>query len=100
MRFVRSSGSLKPTTTDGDRPLNEQSVPTASGSSNANSDDEQTSDSAPHPGSHQMPRWEIGPLGTPPTLGWKQIPMLLGPGLVMGASAIGGGEWLTGPLNT
>ena len=47
-----------------------------------------------------MPRWEIGPLGQPPRLGWKQIPMLLGPGLVMGASAIGGGEWLTGPLNT
>ncbi|MGC1274383.1 MAG: Nramp family divalent metal transporter, partial [Planctomycetaceae bacterium] len=26
--------------------------------------------------------------------------MLLGPGLVMGAAAIGGGEWLTGPLVT
>jgi Mn2+/Fe2+ NRAMP family transporter len=26
--------------------------------------------------------------------------MFLGPGLVMGASAIGGGEWLTGPVNT
>ena len=47
-----------------------------------------------------MPRWEVGPLGKPPVLGWKQLPLLLGPGLVMGASAIGGGEWLTGPINT
>lgn len=55
---------------------------------------------APHPGSKDMPRWEVGPLAKPPRLHWKQLPLLLGPGLVMGASAIGGGEWLTGPLNT
>jgi hypothetical protein len=47
-----------------------------------------------------MPRWEIGPLAAAPRFGWRQLPLLLGPGLVMGASAIGGGEWLTGPMNT
>lgn len=57
---------------------------------------------APYPGSHQMPRWDVGPLAEPPKFQWtwKQLGMFLGPGLVMGASAIGGGEWLTGPLNT
>jgi len=49
-----------------------------------------------------MPQWDSGPLAAPPSFRWtwKQIGMFLGPGLVMGASAIGGGEWLTGPLNT
>lgn len=49
-----------------------------------------------------MPRWEPGPLAEPPRFRWtwKQIAQFIGPGLVMGASAIGGGEWLTGPLNT
>jgi hypothetical protein len=55
---------------------------------------------APYPGSRHMPQWEVGPLGTAPRFGWRQLPMLIGPGLVMGASAIGGGEWLTGPVNT
>lgn len=59
-------------------------------------------DLAPHPGAQGMPRWEIGPLAEPPQFRWtwKQIAHFIGPGLVMGASAIGGGEWLTGPLNT
>jgi len=49
-----------------------------------------------------MPRWDVGNLNAPPQFqwSWRQIGMFLGPGLVMGASAIGGGEWLTGPLNT
>jgi hypothetical protein len=49
-----------------------------------------------------MPRWDVGNLAEPPQFEWtwRQIGMFLGPGLVMGASAIGGGEWLTGPLNT
>ncbi|HWL10018.1 MAG TPA: Nramp family divalent metal transporter [Planctomicrobium sp.] len=53
---------------------------------------------APYIGSRQMPRWTTGELAEPPIFGWRQIPMLLGPGLVMGAAAVGGGEWLTGPL--
>lgn len=55
---------------------------------------------APYPGSKQMPRWTTGELGTAPVFGWRQIPLLIGPGLVMGAAAVGGGEWLTGPLVT
>jgi hypothetical protein len=55
---------------------------------------------APHPGSKAMPRWDSGPLIDAPRFTWRSWPLLLGPGLVMGASAIGGGEWLTGPLTT
>jgi hypothetical protein len=47
-----------------------------------------------------MPQWDAGALAQPPVFGWRQLPLILGPGLVMGASAIGGGEWLTGPMNT
>lgn len=54
----------------------------------------------PHPGSKQMPRWDGGELPSPPLFSGRNLAMMLGPGLVMGASAIGGGEWLTGPLVT
>lgn len=54
----------------------------------------------PWPGSHQMPRWGTGPLIEPPKVSWKNWIGFIGPGLVMGASAIGGGEWLLGPLVT
>jgi hypothetical protein len=54
---------------------------------------------APHPGSRQMPRWDLGELADPPRISfsWASI---IGPGLVMGGSAIGGGEWLLGPIVT
>jgi hypothetical protein len=39
-------------------------------------------------------------LGEAPTFRWRNWYLLLGPGLVMGSSAIGGGEWLTGPVVT
>lgn len=55
---------------------------------------------APHPGTKAMPRWDLGELIDAPKFRWRNWPMLLGPGLVMGAAAIGGGEWLTGPLVT
>lgn len=55
---------------------------------------------APYPGSRQMPRWDVGPLVEAPKFSWKKWPTMLGPGLVMGAAAIGGGEWLTGPVVT
>jgi hypothetical protein len=55
---------------------------------------------APHPGSRAMPRWGLGKLIEAPKFALRRWPLLLGPGLVMGASAIGGGEWLTGPVNT
>lgn len=55
---------------------------------------------APYPGSKKMPRWETASLIGAPQFTWRSWTLLLGPGLVMGASAIGGGEWLTGPLVT
>jgi hypothetical protein len=55
---------------------------------------------APHPGSQAMPRWTTGELIDAPKIGWRNLLALLGPGIVMGASAIGGGEWLLGPLVT
>ena len=55
---------------------------------------------APHPGSKSMPRWDVGELDDAPRFTARSWPLLIGPGLVMGASAIGGGEWLTGPLVT
>jgi hypothetical protein len=47
-----------------------------------------------------MPRWDLGELDAPPKFRWTNWYLLIGPGLVMGSSAIGGGEWLTGPLVT
>ncbi len=52
------------------------------------------------PGVPEMPAWNVGELVDAPKFGWKQWTLLLGPGLLMGGSAIGGGEWLTGPIVT
>jgi hypothetical protein len=52
------------------------------------------------PGSAQMPPWERGELPEAPRLTPRSWALLLGPGLVMGGAAIGGGEWLAGPLTT
>jgi hypothetical protein len=54
----------------------------------------------PHPGSHAMPRWDAGELIDAPRFSWRNLLAMIGPGLVMGASAIGGGEWLSGPAVT
>jgi hypothetical protein len=53
-----------------------------------------------HAGSAMMPAWDIGELPQPPRFTWKEWASLLGPGLVMGGAAIGGGEWVTGPRVT
>lgn len=55
---------------------------------------------APHPGAQAMPRWTTGELSDAPRFTWKNWAAMLGPGLLMGGAAIGGGEWLTGPLVT
>lgn len=52
---------------------------------------------APHPGSQQMPRWNSAELIDAPRFTWRNWLAMIGPGMVMGASAIGGGEWLAGP---
>lgn len=62
--------------------------------------DANTDFTAPHPGSPAMPRWTTGELIDAPRIGWRNLLALLGPGIVMGASAIGGGEWLLGPVVT
>jgi Mn2+/Fe2+ NRAMP family transporter len=55
---------------------------------------------APHPGSQEMPRWDAGALPLAPWFTLRNWAQLIGPGLVMGGAAIGGGEWLAGPLTT
>ena len=55
---------------------------------------------SPQPGTAHMPAWTVGELPEAPKFRWSQLALMVGPGLVMGASAIGGGEWLTGPLVT
>src|SRR5215212_3722724 len=55
---------------------------------------------APHPGSQEMPQWTTGELLDTPRMGWRNLWAFIGPGIVMSASAIGGGEWLLGPTVT
>src|SRR5687768_5995657 len=55
---------------------------------------------APHPGSQAMPRWDLGELPEAPKLTLQSWTLLIGPGLVAAGAAIGGGEWLAGPLTT
>lgn len=55
---------------------------------------------APHPGSKSMPRWNLAELPDAPTFRSKNWAAMLGPGLVLGGAAIGGGEWLSGPMIT
>lgn len=47
-----------------------------------------------------MPPWTVGELPEAPRFRWSQLALMVGPGLVMGGAAIGGGEWLTGPVVT
>src|SRR5687768_6198483 len=51
-------------------------------------------------GSGKMPAWDVAELPESPRLTGRSWAMLIGPGLVMGGAAIGGGEWLAGPLTT
>lgn len=63
--------------------------------------DQHTADTgAPHPGSSEMPQWNVANLEDAPRFTLKNWAMMLGPGLVLGGAAIGGGEWLTGPMVT
>lgn len=52
---------------------------------------------APHPGSQDMPQWGTAELIEAPRFRLRNWVALIGPGLVAGGSAIGGGEWLVGP---
>jgi hypothetical protein len=52
------------------------------------------------PGSPEMPPWNVGELPDAPRLTLRSWTQLIGPGLVTGGAAIGGGEWMAGPLTT
>ena len=54
----------------------------------------------PYPGSHQIPQWKLGELPEAPLFTWRNWVAMIGPGFLMGALAIGGGEWLMGPIIT
>ena len=60
----------------------------------------QNNETTPYPGSKRMPRWNIGKLIDAPTFTRRNWFAMLGPGLLMGGAAIGGGEWLMGPAVT
>jgi hypothetical protein len=47
-----------------------------------------------------MPRWDAAELPDAPRLTPRSWALLVGPGLVAAGAAIGGGEWLAGPLTT
>ncbi len=47
-----------------------------------------------------FPRWESAELPEAPEFHRKQWRLLIGPGLLLAGSAIGGGEWLFGPIVT
>jgi len=55
---------------------------------------------ANQPGTPHMPPWTVAELPKPPIFAWNKLLLMVGPGLVMGGAAIGGGEWLTGPAVT
>jgi hypothetical protein len=55
---------------------------------------------APYPGSREMPRWNVGKLPDAPHFTSRNWFSMLGPGLLAGGAAIGGGEWLMGPAVT
>ena len=59
-----------------------------------------TSELAPYPGSRQIPRWQLGNLPDAPDFTGRNWLAMFGPGFLMGAMAIGGGEWLMGPMIT
>ena len=87
---------------DPTRPDDEQPDVTANQSEGANEATAQgTSDFvAPHPGSKEMPQWNTAELIDAPYFTRRNWFAMLGPALVMGGAAIGGGEWLLGPLVT
>ena len=59
-----------------------------------------TRSDAPWPGSKEMPQWTTNELIDAPIFTKKNWFALLGPGLILGGAAIGGGEWLVGPKVT
>src|SRR5262245_64963952 len=49
------------------------------------------------PGNGELPAWSVGELDPPPPFSFKSALKVIGPGAIMAATSIGGGEWLVGP---
>lgn len=49
----------------------------------------------PHHG--ELPPWSVADLPAPPPFGARNMLRVIGPGAIMAATSIGGGEWLVGP---
>jgi len=49
------------------------------------------------PGHGALPAWDVDVLPAPPPFGWRNALTVIGPGAIMAATSIGGGEWLVGP---
>ncbi len=50
------------------------------------------------PGDHgTLPRWAVADLPAPPPFSARNLFKVIGPGAIMAATSIGGGEWLVGP---
>jgi hypothetical protein len=45
----------------------------------------------------ELPRWAVDDLPAPPPFGLRNALKIIGPGAIMAATSIGGGEWLVGP---
>jgi hypothetical protein len=45
----------------------------------------------------ELPAWKVSELPAPPPFGFRNMLKVIGPGAVMAATSIGGGEWLVGP---
>ena len=44
-----------------------------------------------------LPRWDVADLPAPPPFNARNLFKVIGPGAIMAATSIGGGEWLVGP---
>ncbi|MCH2119217.1 MAG: Nramp family divalent metal transporter [Pirellulales bacterium] len=71
-----------------------------SNSQTANIDSPAKAAKPPYPGSRRIPPWTAGELIDAPRFTMRNWFALLGPGLIVGGAAIGGGEWLVGPKVT
>ncbi|HEY2930639.1 MAG TPA: Nramp family divalent metal transporter [Acidobacteriota bacterium] len=45
----------------------------------------------------ELPPWEVDELPAPPHFNFRNLLRVIGPGAVLAAASIGGGEWLVGP---
>ena len=44
-----------------------------------------------------LPRWDVADLPAPLPFSARNLMKVIGPGAIMAATSIGGGEWLVGP---